>query len=67
LAFSNSPVVVVSRLVDLDLYLDVLESGASDFIVPPFQASDVAYVVSGALLDGPRGAAAAAATAGKAC
>jgi DNA-binding NtrC family response regulator len=44
------PVIVVSRIVDLRLYLDVLESGASDFIVPPFRGADVAHVIRGALL-----------------
>lgn len=38
-------VIVVSRLVNLDLYLKVLESGAFDFIVPPFLASDLAHIV----------------------
>ena len=42
-------VIVVSRQVDIPLYLDALESGASDFIVPPFQVADVGYVVQGAL------------------
>ena len=41
-------VIVVSREVDIPLYLDV-ESGASDFIVPPFRDADVAQVVKGAL------------------
>jgi two-component system, chemotaxis family, chemotaxis protein CheY len=42
-------VIVVSRQVDIPLYLDVLESSASDFIVPPFRDADVAHVVKGAL------------------
>jgi|SRR5579875_3496593 len=45
------PVIVVSRFVDLPFYLEVLESGASDYMVPPFHKDDVAYVVKGALLD----------------
>jgi DNA-binding NtrC family response regulator len=44
------PVIVVSRFVDIPLYLDVLEKGAADFIVPPFRGADIAYVVKGALL-----------------
>ncbi len=44
------PVIVVSRFVDLPVYLDVLESGAADFIVPPFRETDVAWVVESALL-----------------
>ncbi len=43
------PVIVVSRVVDIDLYLTTLESGASDFIVPPFSAADLAYVVDTAI------------------
>ena len=43
------PVIVVSRFVDLRLYLDVLDGGASDFIVPPFRDIDIAHVVKGAL------------------
>jgi DNA-binding NtrC family response regulator len=38
-------VIVVSRVVNLRLYLKVLESGAFDFIVPPFLASDLAHIV----------------------
>lgn len=44
------PVIVVSRFVDLPLYLEVLESGAADYIVPPFRDADVLYVLEGALL-----------------
>ena len=46
---SPVPVVVVSRYVDVDLYLDALEKGAWDYIVPPFRAADLAYVVNGAI------------------
>jgi two-component system OmpR family response regulator len=42
------PVIIVSRLVDIDLYLTVLESGAADFIVPPFQAAELAHVMRSA-------------------
>jgi DNA-binding NtrC family response regulator len=44
------PVVVVSRAVDIKLYLDVLESGAYDFILPPLNSADVAHIVRGVLL-----------------
>jgi DNA-binding NtrC family response regulator len=47
---SYPPLIVVSRLVDIRLYLDVLESGAYDFVVPPLASADLAYIVSGALL-----------------
>jgi FixJ family two-component response regulator len=46
------PVIVVSRFVDVDLYLDSMESGASDFIVAPFFNTDVACVLMTALTDG---------------
>lgn len=52
------PVVVVSRLMDVPLYLNVLESGAADFIIPPFRHADLAHVVKGALLGGARRASA---------
>lgn len=48
------PVIVVSRFVDLPFYLEVLESGASDYIVPPFREADLAWVVRGALMDTSR-------------
>jgi DNA-binding NtrC family response regulator len=47
-AEEHVPVIVVSRLVDLNLYIDVLEKGATDFVVPPFQAADLAYIVHNA-------------------
>ena len=37
--------IVVSRLVDLPLYVAAMESGAFDFMVPPFRDDDVAFVV----------------------
>ena len=44
------PVIVVSRFVDIELYLQTLESGVCDFIVPPLSSSDVAHVVRTAVL-----------------
>ncbi len=38
-------VIVVAPFVDPKLYLEVLESGAFDFIVPPFLVSDLAHIV----------------------
>ena len=38
-------VIVVSKAVDYNLYIDALEGGAADFIMPPFMALDVAFVV----------------------
>ena len=43
------PVIVVSRFVNLALYLEALENGAADFIVPPFRDADLAYVIESAL------------------
>lgn len=39
------PVIVVSRVVDINLYINALEKGASDFIVPPFYYQDVLHVL----------------------
>ena len=38
-------VIVVSRIVDIRTYLDAIECGALDYIVPPFASSDLAHVV----------------------
>ncbi len=49
-AFSaKTPVIVVSRLLDIRLYLDVLERGAHDFVVPPISPSELAYIIRGAI------------------
>ncbi|HEX5414002.1 MAG TPA: response regulator [Terriglobia bacterium] len=48
-ARTRIPVVVVSRLVDIDLYISALENGAADFIVPPLCQQDVAQVMSCAI------------------
>jgi DNA-binding NtrC family response regulator len=39
------PVIVVSRVVDVNLYINALDMGASDFIVPPFYHHDISHVV----------------------
>jgi DNA-binding NtrC family response regulator len=39
-------VIVVARLADVKLYVEVIEQGAFDFIAPPFVAADLAHVVS---------------------
>ena len=41
------PVIVVSPFVDMDLYIDSMENGASDFIVPPFLSTDIAHFLNG--------------------
>lgn len=38
-------VIVVSRLVDVRFYIEALQSGAFDFIAPPFEDSELAHVV----------------------
>jgi DNA-binding NtrC family response regulator len=40
------PVIVVSRVVDINLYINALEEGACDFIVPPFYRQDISHVMS---------------------
>jgi DNA-binding NtrC family response regulator len=52
---TSAPVIVVSRLVDIKLYLDVLESGAYDFVVLPLTSADLAHIVRGAMLEGSHG------------
>lgn len=38
-------VIVVSCLVDIPLYVSAIEQGAFDFITPPFEPSDLAYII----------------------
>ena len=42
-------VIVVSRVVDTRFYVEVIETGAFDFLAPPFVSTDLAYVVRNAL------------------
>lgn len=49
-AAGNIPVIVVSRTAEMKLYLDVLETGAHDFVVPPVSFSDLAYIIRTAVL-----------------
>ena len=39
------PVIVMSRVVDMRLYLDTQDGGAADFIVPPLSGRELAYVL----------------------
>lgn len=58
MAHKSSPrvgVIVTTRLADMRLYLDAMEEGAADYIVPPFVARDVARVVRSAIQDLRRG------------
>ena len=38
-------VIVVSRLVDIRLYVKALQNGAFDFIAPPFEPSELSHVL----------------------
>lgn len=42
-------VIVVARVVDTRFYVKAIETGAFDFLAPPFVATDLAYVVRSAL------------------
>jgi DNA-binding NtrC family response regulator len=42
-------VIVVARVADTRFYVKVIETGAFDFLTPPFEAADLAYVVRSAL------------------
>jgi len=39
-------VIVVSRLVDIKLYVDTIFGGAFDFIVPPMSSDELAHVLA---------------------
>lgn len=47
-------VIVVSRIVDVGLYLDALDAGAFDFVVPPFCTADLDYIIVNALQTCPK-------------
>lgn len=38
-------VIVVSRIVDVHLYLDALDAGAFDFLVPPIREAELDYIM----------------------
>jgi DNA-binding NtrC family response regulator len=38
-------VIVVARVVNTRFYVEAIETGAFDFLAPPFNATDLAYVV----------------------
>jgi DNA-binding NtrC family response regulator len=42
-------VIVVARVVDTRFYVEAIQTGAFDFLAPPFVATDLAYVVRTAL------------------
>jgi DNA-binding NtrC family response regulator len=45
-AFKPVKVIVVSRLVDIKLYVDTMVGGAFDFIVPPLTGDELAHVLA---------------------
>lgn len=47
-ASTPSPVIVVSRFVDLSLYLETLQNGAADFIVAPVSTSELESIIQAA-------------------
>ena len=46
---ARAEVILVSRFVDVPLYLDALEAGAFDFIVPPFHTVELGYIIVNAI------------------
>lgn len=42
---ARAEVILVSRFVDVPLYLDALEAGAFDFVVPPFNTVELGYII----------------------
>jgi DNA-binding NtrC family response regulator len=44
-----TPVIVVTRIVNVRLYLDALGTGAFDYVSPPFLPSDLAHIVRSAI------------------
>jgi FixJ family two-component response regulator len=42
-------VIVVSRLVDVRLYVDTMAEGAFDFIVPPMPRNELTYILACAI------------------
>lgn len=45
----KQPVILASRVVDDRKYLDALEHGAFDFVVPPFRPRELRHVVDSAV------------------
>lgn len=45
----NMPVIVMSRVVSMRLYLDTQDGGAADFIVPPMAPRDLDYALTAAM------------------
>ncbi len=45
------PVILVTRLDEISLYLEAMNEGACDYIVPPFGAADVAHIIRSSVQD----------------
>jgi len=45
----KQPVILASRVLDDRKYLDALENGAFDFVVPPFRPRELRHVVDSAI------------------
>lgn len=43
--FPETPVVVVSRLPEVDGWLDALEEGAADYCAPPFETTQIRWLL----------------------
>lgn len=43
--FPKTPVVVVSRLPEVEGWLDALEEGAADYCAPPFEAAQIRWLL----------------------
>lgn len=43
--FPHTPVVVVSRLPEVDGWLDALEDGAADYCAPPFETVQIRWLL----------------------
>jgi two-component system, OmpR family, copper resistance phosphate regulon response regulator CusR len=48
---TSAEVVVVARLPNTKLYMDVMDGGGFDFIAPPFSQAEIAHVVQTATVD----------------
>ena len=48
-ALSPLPVILVAPFVNVTNYLDSMEQGASDYVVPPFLNTDIAHVLMAAI------------------
>ena len=44
-ASARAEVILVARFVDVRVYLDALEAGAFDFVVPPFHTVELGYII----------------------